>query len=204
MKHTWAMAIDLDRCTGCGACVVACNAENNIPTVGEAEARKNRLMHWIRVNRYWEGEFPEAQAIYLPIPCMQCERAPCELVCPVYATYHNEDGLNAMVDAVDMLRARMYPTIATPHPGELGRLLGVTPAEVQADRVSFAAKLSGPALTCVLKGARTIISGEGRRVITLTGNPGMATAGAGDVLAGMTGTLLAQGLPVAAKGAELK
>jgi molybdopterin-containing oxidoreductase family iron-sulfur binding subunit len=54
-------------------------------------------MHWIRVNRYWEGEFPEAQAIYLPIPCMQCERAPCELVCPVYATYHNEDGLNAMV-----------------------------------------------------------------------------------------------------------
>ena len=97
MKHTWAMAIDLDRCTGCGACVVACNAENNIPTVGEAEAGKNRLMHWIRVNRYWEGEFPEAQAIYLPIPCMQCERAPCELVCPVYATYHNEDGLNAMV-----------------------------------------------------------------------------------------------------------
>jgi len=77
--------------------VVACNAENNIPTVGEAEAGKSRLMHWIRVNRYWEGEFPEAQAIYLPIPCMQCERAPCELVCPVYATYHNEDGLNAMV-----------------------------------------------------------------------------------------------------------
>ncbi|MBA4370232.1 MAG: bifunctional ADP-dependent NAD(P)H-hydrate dehydratase/NAD(P)H-hydrate epimerase [Coriobacteriaceae bacterium] len=105
------------------------------------------------------------------------------------------DGLNAMVDAVEMLRARLYPTIATPHPGELGRLLGVESAEVQADRVSFAAKLSGPALTCVLKGARTIISGEGRRVITLTGNPGMATAGAGDVLAGMTGTLLAQGLP---------
>ena len=97
MKHTWAMAVDLDRCTGCGACVVACNAENNIPVVGEAEAGKNRLMHWIRVNRYWEGEFPEAQAIYLAIPCMQCERAPCELVCPVYATYHNEDGLNAMV-----------------------------------------------------------------------------------------------------------
>ena len=97
MKHTWAMAIDLDRCTGCGACVVACNAENNIPVIGETEAGKSRLMHWIRVNRYWEGEFPEAQAVYLPIPCMQCERAPCELVCPVYATYHNEDGLNAMV-----------------------------------------------------------------------------------------------------------
>jgi molybdopterin-containing oxidoreductase family iron-sulfur binding subunit len=97
MNHKWAMAIDLDRCTGCGACVVACNAENNIPTVGEAEAGKARLMHWIRINRYWEGEFPEAQAIYLPMPCMQCERAPCEPVCPVYATYHNEDGLNAMV-----------------------------------------------------------------------------------------------------------
>jgi molybdopterin-containing oxidoreductase family iron-sulfur binding subunit len=97
MKHRWAMAIDLDRCTGCGACVVACSAENNIPVVGEEEAGKGRLMHWIRVNRYWEEETPSARAVYLPVPCMQCERAPCEIVCPVYATYHNEDGLNAMV-----------------------------------------------------------------------------------------------------------
>jgi molybdopterin-containing oxidoreductase family iron-sulfur binding subunit len=91
------MAIDLDRCTGCGACVVACSAENNIPVVGEEEAAKGRLMHWIRVNRYWEEEKPESRAVYLPVPCMHCERAPCEIVCPVYATYHNEDGLNAMV-----------------------------------------------------------------------------------------------------------
>src|SRR5659263_550462 len=97
MNPKWAMAIDLDRCTGCGACVVACVAENNIPVVGEAEVEKGRLMQWLRVARYWEGEYPEAQAVYLPVPCMQCERAPCETVCPVYATYHNEDGLNAMV-----------------------------------------------------------------------------------------------------------
>jgi len=97
MNIKWAMAIDLDRCTGCGACVVACVAENNIPVVGEAEVEKGRLMQWLRVARYWEGEYPEAQAVYLPVPCMQCERAPCETVCPVYATYHNEDGLNAMV-----------------------------------------------------------------------------------------------------------
>ncbi|MBI5342317.1 MAG: 4Fe-4S dicluster domain-containing protein [Deltaproteobacteria bacterium] len=97
MKHRWAMAIDLDRCTGCGACVVACTAENNIPVIGEEEAAKGRLMHWIRVNRYWEEENPGARATYLPVPCQHCQRAPCEIVCPVYATYHSEDGLNAMV-----------------------------------------------------------------------------------------------------------
>jgi Fe-S-cluster-containing dehydrogenase component len=97
MNHKWAMAIDLDRCTGCGACVTACVAENNIPLAGEEEVAKGRLMQWIRVERYWDGEHPEANAVYLPVPCMHCERAPCETVCPVYATYHNEDGLNAMV-----------------------------------------------------------------------------------------------------------
>lgn len=97
MKHRWGMAIDLDRCTGCGACVVACSAENNIPVAGEDEAGKGRLMHWIRVNRYWEEENNGARATYLPVPCMHCQRAPCEIVCPVYATYHSEDGLNAMV-----------------------------------------------------------------------------------------------------------
>jgi len=99
MSHNrkWAMVIDLDRCTGCGACVVACVAENNIPTAGEEEAGKGRLMQWIRVERYWEEAHHATRAAFVPIPCMQCGRAPCETVCPVYATYHNEEGLNAMV-----------------------------------------------------------------------------------------------------------
>lgn len=104
------------------------------------------------------------------------------------------DGLNALVDAVDMLLARAAPTVITPHPGELGRLVGATPDEVQSDRVSFARRLAGPSRACVLKGARTVTAGGGRAVVTQAGNPGMATAGAGDVLAGMTGTLLAQGM----------
>jgi len=93
----WGMVIDLDRCTGCGACTVACVAENNIPTVGEEEAGKGRLMQWIRVERYYEEEHHGTRAAYVPVPCMHCGRAPCETVCPVYATYHNEEGLNAMV-----------------------------------------------------------------------------------------------------------
>ncbi|MGE5248030.1 MAG: 4Fe-4S dicluster domain-containing protein [Verrucomicrobiota bacterium] len=98
MKHQWAMVIDMDRCTGCGACVVACAAENNTPTAGEAEAGLGRLMHWIRVSRYWSEEHGETRAIFVPTPCMQCQKAPCEIVCPVYATYHDEDdNLNAMV-----------------------------------------------------------------------------------------------------------
>jgi len=98
MKHKWAMVIDMDRCTGCGACVVACAAENNTPTAGEAEAAKGRLMHWLRISRYWKREGNETRAIFVPTPCMHCEKAPCEIVCPVYATYHDEDdNLNAMV-----------------------------------------------------------------------------------------------------------
>ncbi len=93
----WGMAIDLDRCTGCEACVVACNAENNIATVGEDEARAGRTMQWLRIERYYEGEFPNVQTRFMPVLCQQCGSAPCEPVCPVYATYHNPEGLNAMV-----------------------------------------------------------------------------------------------------------
>jgi Fe-S-cluster-containing dehydrogenase component len=93
----WGMTIDLDRCTGCEACVVACHAENNLPVVGEAEAAKGRAHHWIRVERYWEGEFPNVKAKFLPVLCQHCEAAPCEPVCPTYATYHNPEGLNAQV-----------------------------------------------------------------------------------------------------------
>jgi Fe-S-cluster-containing dehydrogenase component len=96
-KTQWAMVIDLDRCTGCEACVVACRVENNIPTVGPEEAAKGRSINWIRIERYFEGEYPDVKVKFMPVLCQHCEEAPCEPVCPVYATYHTEDGLNAQV-----------------------------------------------------------------------------------------------------------
>ena len=93
----WGMTVDLDRCTGCEACVTACHAENNIPTVGPEEAARGRAMHWIRVERYWEGEFPDVRLKFRPVFCQQCDNAPCEPVCPTYASYHTDDGLNAQV-----------------------------------------------------------------------------------------------------------
>jgi len=97
MAYKWGMAVDLDRCTGCEACVIACGAENNIPTVGPTEAARGRAMPWIRVERYWEGEFPDVRLKFRPVLCQQCDNAPCEPVCPTYASHHTEDGLNAQV-----------------------------------------------------------------------------------------------------------
>lgn len=90
-SHRWAMVIDLDLCTACQACVVACHAENNVATVGEKEVARGRSMHWIRIERYWQGEGPHLRANFLPLPCQQCQSAPCEPVCPLYATYHDEN-----------------------------------------------------------------------------------------------------------------
>jgi Fe-S-cluster-containing dehydrogenase component len=96
--HHWTMIIDLDRCNGCQACVVACHAENNIATVGPDEVAMGRSRHWIHIQRYWDGEYPNVKARFLPMLCQQCGHASCEPVCPVFASYHSDaENLNVQV-----------------------------------------------------------------------------------------------------------
>lgn len=96
-RNQWGMTVDVDRCTGCKACVIACHAENNVAVVGAAQAAMARIMHWLRIEPIHHGEYPHVHTDFIPMLCQQCGAAPCESVCPVFASVHTHDGLNGQI-----------------------------------------------------------------------------------------------------------
>jgi Fe-S-cluster-containing dehydrogenase component len=97
-EHKWTMVVDLDKCTGCSACVIACHAENNVPILEERDVVRGLAMHWMHIERYWDGQYPDIRARFIPLMCQQCFRAPCEPVCPMYATLHSQrENLNLQI-----------------------------------------------------------------------------------------------------------